>query len=122
MADPNSDPLARLRTDRVATLAPGAVIGFPMGPILRRQRCAVARQFGAHAAAQCLTWAQVTAFRDVLAERVPLDHRPDDWGRSSIERIAGFGLAHAAPVDCPRTYVAFLEGIEATARACEAAG
>ena len=121
MVNPN-DPLARLCADRLATLNAGAVIGFPMEPILRRQRCAVAREFGARAAAQCLTWAQVTAFRDVLAERVPLDHRPDAWGRSSIERIAGYGMAHAAPVECPRSYVAFLDGVEATARAVEATG
>ena len=117
-----SDPLARLRADRLTTLTAGAAIGFPMEPILRRQRCAVAREFGARAAAQCLTWAQVTAFRDVLAERVPLDHRPDAWGRSSIERIAGHGLAHAAPVECPRTFVAFLEGVDEVSRAVEAAG
>lgn len=114
------DTLARLQANRLATIRASAARCAPYDRVLRQQRCAVAREFGRRAAIEYLDWAQVVAFCNVLADALrSSDEWAPGWGRSSIDQIAGQALAKAAPVDCPYTYFAFLEGVQSVALAVE---
>lgn len=123
MNDHHHDPLARLRADRLTTLQSEELQGRTFQPVLRQNRRVVARAFGRRAAADLLSWDQVTTFRGFLADaQSPGGAWSPGWGPRLIECVAGRELAAAAPVVCWETHISFLLGIEDAAQAIEAAG
>lgn len=112
--NPTPDHLARLAAQRNQHL-----LQLAADCLTDAQRVDRARAFGARYAAQRLTWAEVIEYRERLAKaRRPGSPNLIDCGRSIVFRLGADDIV----VHNYAEYVAFLEGVEDTARAIEARG
>ena len=115
-----TDPLERLRQDRLLALMSIGLTGDHFSAVAVRQRCAAARAYGRTLAADHLTWQQVTQFRGMHDE---VQRTGDRWvtcpGPHMVESVAGHDLATRAPIHCFGSWAAFLAGVEEVAQAAE---